>query len=235
MAGWRKVREHVWPDEHGNPVLKHTKMDKGGGVFAFPWEHWIFWPETGKGRWFDGIGADDGIVHPLLYRRDVLARANRSADILVVEGEADADAALAAGLLAVTAGHAGAFGREHAALFKGWRGRITVVRDNDLPGAYGAAKAYGALRAVGIPASALRVARGRCKGVGTDLRDHLRRHTVEELKSEPIAHVRRLAERATPESFARAGYGSGVNPETGFVWVGADESAQLRGWKPVAS
>lgn len=231
MAGWKKIREHIWQNEHGTPVLKHTKMTKAAGGVVFPWRHRV---DFGNGieRWFGGIGADAGIVHPLLYRRDVFAQADRTSHVFICEGEADTDAASAEGLLAVTAGHAGSFGSEQALLFRGWRGRITIVRDRDLPGAYGAAKAYDALRAVRIPATRLRVARGRCKAEGSDLRDHLAAgYTPGQLLSEPIASLRRLAAEATPEVFARSGY-SGINSETGFTWVSADEAGQLRGWTP---
>lgn len=228
MAGWVKVRQHVWPDAEGTPVLRHTKYLTPEGEARFPWEHRVVFGETGIARWFTGDGKGQ-VPHPLLYRRDLLAMGDRGADLLVCEGEADVDAAHERGLLAVTAGAAGALGLEHAHLLRGWRGRITVVRDNDLPGAWGAAKAYAALRAVGIPASRLRVARGRVRAEGADLRDHLDAgHPADRLVAEPIASVRRLAARATAESFSRAGYGD-------WVVVSAEEAAQLVGWKPVGS
>jgi hypothetical protein len=235
MSGWAKVREHVWVNELGTPVLKHTKYLLPDGSSRFPWQHTT---DFGNGitRWFGGDGKDYGIPHPLIYPRDVFEQADRRQHIYVVEGEADVDAAFEHGLLAVTAGAAGAFGREHALLFKGWGGRVSIVRDNDLPGAWSAAKAYDALRAVGIPAGRLRVARGRCTGARADLRDHLEAgYTVEDLISEPIATVRRLAARATSETFAAAGYPDGVNPTTGYVWVSPSDAAQLNSWKPVSS
>jgi hypothetical protein len=229
MAGWVKVREHIWTDEHGSPLLRHTKYLLPNGDVAFPWEHRRHWPETGIERWLRGNGASDGIAVPLLYPLPTFAGAHRDEHIYICEGEADVDAALAQGLIAVTAGHAGAFGREQADLLEGWQGRISIVRDNDLPGAYGAAKAYDALRAVGVPASRLRVARGQVRAVGADLRDHIDAgHSLHQLVAEPIAAVRRLATRATAEEFRRAGYGD-------WVVVGADESAQLSAWKPRAS
>jgi hypothetical protein len=234
MTGWVKVRAHIWTDEHRTPVLRHTKYLTPDGEVRFPWEHR---EDFGNGiaRWFSGDGKDYGIPHPLIYRRDVFEQADRRQHCLVVEGEVDVDAATEHGLLAVTAGAAGAFGREHALLFKGWGDRVSIVRDNDLPGAYGAAKAYDALRAVGIPASRLRVARGRCRGKGADLRDHLDAgYTAEDLISEPIATVRRLAARATSETFTASGY-DGMNPTTGYVWVSPSDAAQLNSWKPVST
>jgi hypothetical protein len=220
----RNEREHIWCDEMGTPILKHVKYLTPGGQKRFPWYTRYEFAETGIVRWFKG--KDPSVVAPLLYPMPVFAQADRVQHILIVEGEADQEAAHAAGLLAVTAGAAGAFGREHALLFKGWCGRITIVRDNDLPGAWGAVKAYDALREVGIPATRLRVARGRCKHDKADLRDHLDAgYTVEQVIGEGIGPVRALAARATAEVFASAGYGD-------WVVVGADELEQLRHWKP---
>jgi hypothetical protein len=238
MAGWIKVREHIWPDEHGEPVLRHTKYLTREGEARFPWEHRMFWPETGLSRWFDGDGKDDGIVHPLLYRRDVFAQADRAEHAFAVEGEKDADALTSVGVLAVTAGGVGMFRREHARLFKGWRGQITIIRDRDAAGAWGAARTYDALRDVGIRASRLRVARGRCKAEGSDTHDHLAAgYSVAQFVSEPIAKVRRLADSATSADFARAGYSRKPRhaEDPGWVVVGADEVAQLPDWKPIRS
>lgn len=216
-------REHIWCDENGTPTLKHVKYTTPDGEKRFPWYSWLDFGNGTKPRWYKG--KDPSVVAPLLYPMPVFVQASRDEHAYVVEGEADQEAAQAAGLLAVTAGAAGAFGRDHARLFRGWRGRVTVVRDNDLPGAYGAAKAYGALRDEGIPATRLGVARGRCKGNGADLRDHLRLYGPDQLISEPIAKVRKLAAQARTDDFALSGYGD-------FVVVGADEAAQLSGWKP---
>jgi hypothetical protein len=200
---------------------------------AFPWETRIDFG-NGIAKWFRGL--DASITPPLLYPMPMFSQADRREDMLIVEGESDQEAAQARGVLAFTAGAAGAFGIEHARLLRGWRGRVTVLRDNDLPGAWGAAKAYDLLRDVGIPASRLRVARGRCTGTGTDLRDHLDAgYTVEQLISEPIAKVRKLAAKATSESFTAAGYPDGINPRTGYVTLSPDELAGLKTWKPVAS
>lgn len=241
MAGWQLVRRHVWRNEQGEPVLRHTKYLTQAGV-AFPWEHRVDFG-NGIARWFRGDGKRDGIAHPLIYPREVFARANAGADLLVVEGEADVDAALGAGLLAITAGAAGAFGREHATLVRGWGGRVSIVRDNDLPGAWGAAKAYDALRSVDIPATRLRVARGRVRDKGADLRDHLETgYGAAELIAEPIATVRRFAARATAESFKGAGYESDAAGgfyraprhahDPGWHVMSTDEAAQIKNWKP---
>lgn len=227
MAGWIRIRQHVWCDEQGTPVLRHTKYVLPNGDVSFPWEHRIDFG-NGIARWFKGNGTDQGITPPLLYPMPVFVGADRDAHVYVVEGEADVEAGQEHGLLAVTAGMAGAFKYEHARLFKGWGGRITIVRDHDLPGAWGAAKAYEALRSIGIPASRLRVARGRVAVVKSDLRDHLEAgYSAEDLVSEPIALIRKLAACATAESFSRAGYGD-------WVVVRPDEAAQLTNWKPVA-
>lgn len=159
-------REHIWRDAEGNPVLRHTKYVDAEGVKHFPWDTWIDFHNGTKPRWYKG--KDPSVVAPLLYPMPEFVKANRSEHVHIVEGEADQEAAQAAGLLAVTAGPAGAFGREQARLFKGWRGHVTIVRDRDLAGAAGALKAYDALRAVGIPATRLRIARGRVKGEGAD-------------------------------------------------------------------
>ncbi|WP_188111449.1 toprim domain-containing protein [Nocardioides antri] len=227
-------------------MLEHTKYIPPDGKVSFPWRYRFVgefgscWCKRKPGETWEDVG----IVHPLIYPRDVFARADRRADLLVVEGEADVDEALGAGLLAITAGAAGAFGREHAALVRGWGGRVSIVRDNDLPGAWGAAKAYDALRDVGIPATRLRVARGRVKGKGTDLRDHLEAgYAADDLIAEPIAKVRRLAARATAESFNRAGYEADAEGrfshraprhenDPGWHVVSAAEVAQIRGWRP---
>lgn len=235
--GWKKVRVHVWPDEHGTPILRHTKYLTKDRETRFPWMHRIYWPETGRSRWFDGEGKDDGIVHPLLYRRDLFAQADRSEHAFICEGEKDCDSLTAAGVLAVTAGGVGVFRADHARLFKGWRNRISIIRDRDAAGAWGAVRTYDALRAVGIPATSLRVARGRCKAEGSDAHDHLERFTVEQFVSESIAAVRQIAGRATSDDFARSGYSRKPRyaGDEGWVVVGADEAALLSGWKPVTS
>lgn len=235
--GWTKIRDHIWRDEHGAPVLRHTKYQTPNGNNPFPWEHWVDFG-NGVARWFSGDGADDGIVHPLIYPRDVFAQADRDEHCWITEGEADAAGARAAGALAVTAGHAGAFGAKHARLFSGWRGRITIMRDLDLPGASGAAKAYDALREVGIPATRLRVARGRVKGKGADLRDHLEAgYRLDEVVGEGIAHVRRLAAQTTTQHYLDAGYDDwGINPVSGHVYSSPTTLGDdLRGWKPVTT
>lgn len=238
MAGWKKVRTHVWPDEHGTPVLRHTKYLTPDGETRFPWMHRMFWPETGRSCWFVGEGKVDGIVHPLLYRRDLFEQADRSEHAFICEGEKDADSLTTAGVLAVTAGGVGMFRTEHARLFKGWRGRISILRDRDAAGVWGAARTYDALREVGIPHDRLRVAPGRCKGDGADAHDHLSAgYTVEQFVSESIASIRKLADRASSEDFVRSGYSRAPRyaGDEGWVVVGADEAAQLRDWKPVTS
>ncbi|WGY04010.1 toprim domain-containing protein [Nocardioides sp. QY071] len=235
MGRWREVRSHVWRDERGTPVLMHVKKITPDGEVIFPWKHWLDFGNGTRPRWYKGKGGDDGIVAPLLYPLDVFARADRSAHVYICEGEKDCDALSGVGVLAVTAGGVCEFNPKHARLFKSWRGRITIVRDNDAPGAFGAARTYGLLRDVGIPAARLRVARGRCAGEGSDAFDHLEAGwSVDDLIPESIAHVRKIADTATAEDFKRAGYDRAPRyaGDPGWVVVGREDAAELTGWKP---
>lgn len=226
MSRWTLAREHIWRDEHGNAVLRHRKFLTPDGVTPFPWSHRVRFGETGIERWFRGNGADEGIVHPLIYPRDVFARARTNEHVYICEGEKDADALAGAGVLAVTAGGVCDFKIDHARLFKRWRGRISIIRDNDLPGAMGAVRTYDLLREVGIETRQVRIARGRCPEERADAFDHLSAgYTVEQFVSEPLGRVRALAAEANQAAFSRAGYGD-------WVVVSPEEVGQLRDWKP---
>lgn len=235
MAGWREVRSHIWRNEQGEPVLKHIKKITPDGEVIFPWKVWIDFGNGTRPRWYKGKGQNDGIVAPPLYRLDLFARADRSEHCYIGEGEKDCDALIDGGVLAVTAGGVSEFNTKHARLFRGWRGPITIVRDNDAPGAWGAARTYALLRDVGIPASRLRVARGRCEAEGSDAHDHLAAgFTVAQLIPESVAAVRKLAATATTADFQRAGYDRKPrhDGDPGWVHISDDEMAQIAGWKP---
>lgn len=249
MGHWQRLREHIWHDENGHEVLKHTKWLTPDGTTTFPWRY-RFVGDNGRRFWFKkqrGESWEDvGIVHPLIYPRDLFAQTSGAVDVLICEGEDDVDCGREAGLHTFTAGHAGAFGRDHAELFRGWRGRITIVRDRDLPGAAGAMKAYDALVAAGVAERRMRICRGRSVGEGGDLRDHLELHgTAKNLAVERVESLRKYIEREAathrgdPAS-ARTGGSRDlvrddddflVNPHTGFIVSGPRQIAvQLAGW-----
>ena len=225
MTGWTKVREHIWRDAHGEPVLLHRKFIIPKGEVVFPWRTWVHCGD-GRSRWLKGISTP---TPPLLYGLPEFAAASRKTGVWLAEGEADCDALRDHGVLAVTSGGVQSFSAAHAELFRGWRGRITLVRDRDRPGAVDAVLRYDRLRAVGIPAARLRIVRGRVKAKGADAREHLDAgYGLDQFIEERLSRIRKIAAKATTGDFDRAGYGS-----RDYVVVSTEELAGLRGWKPV--
>ena len=162
----------------------------------------------------------------LLYRLPSILR-HPWQELWLTEGERDADALVAAGVLASShhqaAGH---FTEAQAESIAGHRGQIILVVDRDLPGAYDAARRYDLLRAVGLPAARLSLVHGRVWRRGADARDHFEAgHGLKDFVKLDIGLMHDLASQATPADYTDAGY-FGLTP---------DELSDFRqhGWQPL--
>lgn len=221
MGDWTYIESYTWRDEHGDEVLKHKKYRLPDGSKAMPW----YSRHPQHGGWVKGIRQSPPPHQKLLFNLPELLAAGRRAHVFITEGESDCDALTVYGAVAVSYGHAGNFTAEHALWFKGWRGRITIVRDRDLPGKLSALQCYDALRDVGLTWRQVRIVRGRAKGKGADARDHLDAGWgLDAFIAEPVAKLRLSTANVTPltirQAFKRAGYRpqGGVNPKTGYAW-----------------
>jgi hypothetical protein len=119
----------------------------------------------GQGGWAWGLGD----VHRVLYRLPEVLRAGRAGEtIWVVEGEKDADALAAAGVVATTAaqGAKSPWLEDYTQSLAG-AGEVVVVADNDPPGLARARVVRDALRSARIPTRVVRAAAGK------DASDHL--------------------------------------------------------------
>jgi hypothetical protein len=116
----------------------------------------------------------DAVPYRAAELREAVVRGG--ARIWITEGEADADALVKLGEVATTS-HRGAEGWTPAMaewfLASWWPASVRIVADADPTGAYVAARTYGLLRDVGVPAGRLRVALPAVSVLGADVRDHL--------------------------------------------------------------
>jgi hypothetical protein len=154
-----------------------------------------------SGNWKKPPAADS-----VLYHAPELRREKRSgADLFSTEGERDADALWELGCVA-TSHHqaAGHFSEMQAASLAGWKGRIFLVADRDVPGAVDVVKRYDLLRRAGIPEKQLTIIRAR---KGKDARDHIEAgYGPEEFVELPYRLVKEVAGTAVAEDFKRHGY-----------------------------
>lgn len=159
----------------------------------------------------------------LIYRLP-LVLANPDATLYLTEGERDADALLIPKIALASCHHGGAgkFTEQQADSLARHRGLIVLVADNDPAGAYDVCRRYDLLRAVGIPASRLRVREVRPSHPGADLRDHLKvGHRLRDLRRADLDRLREVADSST----GRGSYGS-------WPRVTPEEIADLKNWRP---
>ncbi|GAB3812129.1 hypothetical protein [Kribbella italica] len=199
-------RTHVFPyyDEHKNGSFIKVRFetnDERGKTFRY------FMP-YGRDGWNSGCfepGKPDDADRILYRLPQVLRERKTGADLFWTEGERDADAIASLGYVATShhqaAGHAT---QAQADWLKGWRGRIYLVADRDIPGAVCALRRYDLLRWAGIPARKLRIVRTR---IGKDARDHIEAgHSVNRFHRLDPEALREIAETARAEDFTSAGY-----------------------------
>ena len=135
-SGWRIVRQYLYEDEKGRPVIRVTRRERGAGV---TWEKNFYQESWNGSKW---IGSVQG-VRRVPYR---LAQVLKTETVFIVEGEKDVETLEALGLVATcNPGGSGSTG-----LYAQWTGifdgkHLIVLPDNDQPGRKHAAGVAGAL------------------------------------------------------------------------------------------
>jgi len=159
------VADYVYRDATGTPAFKVSRYAKlsaagvpvGKSFFQFRRD------PSGAG-WTAGL---NGKQPPLYHLPEVLAAVTAGEVVLVVEGEKDADAAVAREICATTSsGGAGKWRDEHTAVLAG--AQVIILADDDAPGHAHAQAVYKALCGVASQVQAFLPAAG-CK----DLSEHL--------------------------------------------------------------
>ncbi|MDH6237896.1 AAA family ATPase [Cryobacterium sp. CG_9.6] len=152
-----------------------------------------------KGKWVYNL---DG-VELLPYRLPELAEAlNTGVDVIVVEGEADAEAARQAYDIVATCNSGGAnkWTAVHARHFRDTASFISIVADRDAPGYRHALSVYQSLLKEGVKAEQMEIVHA---AVGKDLRDHCSDYGLEELiriEPEDIPALVGEAAKSTPDA-----------------------------------
>ena len=110
------VAEYTYTDEHGILLYQNVRYEPKGFQQRRP---------DGKGGWTWRLGDVRRVPYNL---PEVLA----AKEVLIVEGEKDADTARALGLTATSSGAAGTWRNEFSDLLSGKR--VTIIADADVPG-----------------------------------------------------------------------------------------------------
>lgn len=174
-----------------------------------------YWKPTENGRgweWGKPAGAD-GLVYRL---PELLAAVRGGAPVIyVVEGEKDADNAVARGQVATTNHQAGGPGNkvtdEQGRWFQGYSGRVRIVADNDVTGYATAARWRTVLLAAGLTERQLQVVRAR---FGKDLSDHLAAgRSPAGLRRVPLTELEAKAAQYSEAVGTWEGYGSYIKVE----------------------
>ena len=112
----RIAAEYAYTDERGTLLYQNVRFDPQDFRQRRP---------DGKGGWAWNLGG----VRRVLYR---LAEVLAASDVLIVEGEKDADTGKALGLTATTSGAAGTWREEFSDTLRGKR--VAIIADADAPG-----------------------------------------------------------------------------------------------------
>lgn len=151
------ARVHLYEDDQGRVLRKKIKPRPGGGKA-------VVWQRKVGTSWKLGLNGNQ----PGLYRQRELEAADPSEPVWVTEGEKDADAAWALGLIATTNPGGAGKGKWRDEFSELLRGRdVYVVWDRDEPGERHAREVERSLRAHGARVTFLRA------DEGNDLADHL--------------------------------------------------------------
>ena len=115
------VAVYEYSDARRNPVARKLRYEPGtdGRPKGFAWQRWE------NGAWVDGLA---GVKTPLYRLPEVLA----ATDVLIVEGEKDADTGNSLGLTTTTSGAAGSWRNDFSTCLSGKR--VTIIADADEPG-----------------------------------------------------------------------------------------------------
>lgn len=126
------VDEYIYDDNDGNPYHLIQRMDVGEDRHKFPQSHWVRSRLPGeKSRWEPG--EPTGKKFP--YNLPSIIKSDPSEPIWICEGEKDADNVSALGLISTTnPGGAGKWTKDLNKWFRGRKGPIYVLEDNDTPG-----------------------------------------------------------------------------------------------------
>lgn len=218
------------PDKHDNEfVCTYDYRGEFGNLQFQKARYRYFYPEAagrsktfrywrpgvyrGQGwEWGKPTGADD-----LLYRLPGLLAAIRAGarQVLVCEGEKDADTAFDRGLIATTAHQGGGPGNkvtaEQAAWFMGYSGSVVIVADRDTTGYATAWRWYQQL----IAQAALRPEQFRVvvSRVGKDLAEHYERGGGKRWHTVNLKRLERVAAQWTDEVGTREGYAPRIDEQ----------------------
>lgn len=205
------ARRYWWyHDVAGHPVFQHyryprkpTPDDPRDKAYGYRYPLDIDYSHKPEGMVLGWVNGKPEGADALIYRLPIVLALPRRV-LWLTEGEADADAAAAHGLLATCHhGGAGKFTEAQAECLAKRRGPIVLVADNDPAGARCVVVRYDRLRAVGIPADRLRVAEVAPTHPGADLRDHLEAgYGVRDLRRADLGRLREVAATATPTNSA---------------------------------
>jgi hypothetical protein len=214
-ARWKRLCAYDYRDSDGRCIGRHLRWRLPDGGKTFTYDYREPWGEVVSGK------------HPrldaLLYRLPELLAAMEPErvhgpqpgpgepdpwmrGVWWTEGEKDADALVAAGLVA-TSHHGGAemVSAAQCAWFRGYDGHVTLVADNDNgSGARDALVRWDGLAEAGLPEGRVRVVRA---AEGKDAYDHLDAgHSLAEFVPVDVAELREAASAVTPADREADGY-----------------------------
>lgn len=179
-----QVAEYTYERSDGLAVVRKVKFalmrtadGKPSGEKTFVVQHRSIQSVLlGADKWEPGVGRE-GWEMDLLYRRVALDKALlEKSDIIVCEGEKDADSVAEAGWGAATSHYQGAAGMkpEQAAVLSGVRGFIYICVDQDVTGAQLAWYNAKQIIRAGVSPRRVEFLAPAVEGLGADVTDHIR-------------------------------------------------------------
>lgn len=211
-GGWRdrwlerglrplQVAEYTYERADGSPVVRKVKFalmniadGKPSGEKTFVVQHRSIQSVLlGAGKWEPGVGRE-GWETDLLYRRPELEKALEAGDDLIVcEGEKDADSAVQAGWGVATSHYQGAAGMrpEQAQVLSRCRGTVWICVDQDVTGAQLAWHNAKLIVGAGLSPRRLEFLAPAVEGAGADVTDHIRAGLgAEDMRSVGASEIR---------------------------------------------
>jgi hypothetical protein len=215
-ARWTRVCAYDYRDSDGRCIGRHLRWRLPDGGKAFTYDY--------REPWGEVVSEKHPRLDALLYRLPELLAAMEPErvhgpqpgpeepdpwvlGVWWTEGEKDADALVARGLVATSHhGGAGHITAEQCAWFRGYEGHVTLVADNDPhgSGSLDALMRWDGLAREGLPADRVRVVRA---ATGKDAYDHLAAgHSLAEFVPVEVAELRAAARAVTPADREADGY-----------------------------